>query len=137
MKGGRMLKNLQKCALLGSILTGALLVVGSRPAAAQVNVDFESGPTSPVATYTDQGVTFSASGGGGQLFVSFDPNGTMGLLDNNNPRKEILASLAALGGASSVSVDLGDFDQDADTVFLEVFDAANASLGFTSQLLDA
>ena len=41
------------------------------------------------------------------------------------------------GSTTSYSIDLGDFDGDADTIFLEVFDSANNSLGFVSQLLDA
>ena len=63
-------------------------------------------------------------------------HGLLGIIDWNSPiRKELRADI--IGGTSFVSVDLGDFDTDADTLFLEVFDAANVSLGFTSQLIAA
>lgn len=97
-------------------------------------IDFSAGPAGTVASYTEQGVTFTASGGGGQLLTSGSPNGTPALLDGNTPRKEIRADIA--GGATSVSIDLGDFNADPDTIFLEIFNSANVSLGFASQLID-
>src|SRR5262249_29231922 len=124
-------------AVLASIAAGAMLLTCSRPAISQVNIDFESAPLGPFATYTEQGVTFSAAGGGGQILATIGPNGTKGLIDSNTPRKELVASLAAVGGASFVSVDLGDFDADADTLFLEAFNASNVSVGFTSLFIDA
>ena len=128
---------LHRFAVIPPLLTGVMLFAAARPAVSQILVDFESAPAGPFASYSEQGVTFAAAGGGGAIITAISPNGTKALLDNNSPRKELTASLAALGGASSVSIDLGDFDADADTVFLEIFNAANASLGFTSQLLDA
>jgi hypothetical protein len=98
-------------------------------------IDFSAAPGGPFASYTEQGVTFTASGGGGQIITQNTPNGTPGLLDNNSPRKELRADIA--GGATSVSVDLGDFNADPDTIFLEIFNSANVSLGFASQAIDA
>jgi len=91
--------------------------------AAPTVIDFESFPAGPFAAYTEQGVTFSASGGGGAIITATTPNGTLGLLDNNSPRKELRADIP--GGTTFISVDLGDFDVDSDRLFLEVFDAGD------------
>lgn len=40
------------------------------------------------------------------------------------------------GGASSVSIDLGDYDSDADGLFLNVYDASNNLLGSASLVTD-
>ena len=103
--------------------------------ASAVTVDFNSLSGSLGSTYSTAGITFSTTGSGG-LTVGITPNGTAGLLGGNTqPYQFIRADIA--GDASFVSVDLGDYDQDADTIFLQVFDSANNSLGFSSQLLDA
>jgi hypothetical protein len=98
-------------------------------------IDFESFPAGPFVSHTEQGVTFTASGGGGLITTVLTPNGTLGLLDINSPRKELRADIA--GGTSFVSVDLGDNDADPDLLFLEVFNSSDVSLGFTSMLIDA
>jgi len=117
---------------------GALLAIVSCAYLGFANanlIDFSLAPAGPFASYSEQGVTFTASGGGGQILGTNTPNGTEGLLDNNTPRKELRADIA--GGASSVSIDLGDFNADPDTLFLEIFNAADVSLGFTSLSVDA
>jgi hypothetical protein len=112
----------------------ALLYAGSL-FSTTITFDEAGFPAGPFASTTFAGVTFSAAGGGGAIITSPDPNGTLGLLDMNSPHKELVALIA--GGATFVSVDLGDFDQDADLVFLQAFDAANNSLAFTSLLIPA
>lgn len=98
-------------------------------------IDFSTAPAGPVVSFTIGSVTFSAVGGGGAIISATTPNGTTGILDANIPRKELRADI--VGGATSVSIDLGDFDADADTLFLEIFNSSNVSLGFTSLLIDA
>ncbi|WP_414664728.1 hypothetical protein [Horticoccus sp. 23ND18S-11] len=98
-----------------------------------VTVDFNAVAASIGASYTSGAVTFVPTAGS-DLTTGVGPNGTRGLLGSDGePYYTIRANIA--GGTSSVSVDLGDFDQDADTIFLEIFSAANVSLGYTSQLL--
>lgn len=116
---------------LGTI---AMAFVGLAGGPGQVRADvvitFESAPSGPFASYTESGVTFTASGGGGQIITTTTPNGTLGLLDDNSPRKELRADIA--GGTSFVSVDLGDYDADSDTLFLEVYNSSNTLLGSTT-----
>jgi hypothetical protein len=116
-----------------AVLAPATCMVLAATSSAVV-IDFESFPSSHFASFTQSGVTFSAVGGGGSIFATATPNGTMGLLEDNSPRKELRADIAS--HASSVSVDLGDFDSDPDTAFLEIFNSANTSLGFTSQAIN-
>ncbi len=96
-------------------------------------IDFNSVSLDNVGTYTDQGVTFSAPGG---KFSSktMTPNGTVGLLTErftgSIQRPAFRADIA--GGTDFVSVDLGDFGMDLDTIFLKVFDASDNLLSSTS-----
>lgn len=117
-------------ALVGMVL---LLGMVGQAEAIPIVIDFESGPVGTVNTYTESGVTFTA--GGANLITQTCPNGTLGLRAADSPISLTRADIA--GGALSVSVDLGDFGSDADTLFLEVFNSSNASVGFTSQLLAA
>ncbi len=112
-----------------------LALMSATQAVASITIDFESFPAGPFATYTEQGVTFSASGGGGAITTSLTPNGTLGLLDNNTPRKELRADIGP--GATFVSVDLGDYDADSDRLFLEIFDVGNNLLGYADLVISA
>ena len=114
-----------KKSIMMGVLTLSLMNVTQ--AVASITIDFESFPPGPFAAYTEQGVTFSASGGGGLLMTGTTPNGTLGLVDNNNPKKELRADIP--GGTTFMSVDLGDFDLDSDRLFVEVFDAGDNLLG--------
>jgi hypothetical protein len=98
-------------------------------------IDFESFPVGPFASYTEAGVTFSAFGGGGLITTFTTPNGTLGLLDINSPRLLLRADIA--GGATSVSVDQGDFNGDADLLNLWVYNSSDVLLGTASALIDA
>jgi hypothetical protein len=112
-----------------------LLACMSAVVAAADVITFDPGFGGPVSSVTIGAVTFSAVGGGGQLMTLNDPNGTNGLIDNNSPRKEIRAAIA--GGTTSVSVDLGDFDADADLLVLRIYDPTNTLINSTSLLIDA
>lgn len=112
-----------------------LALISVTQALGSITIDFESFPAGPFATYTEQGVTFSASGGGGSILTGTTPNGTFGLLDNNTPRKELRADISS--GTTFVSVDLGDYDADSDRLFLEVFDTGNNSLGYTDLVISS
>ena len=99
-------------------------------------IDFQDFPTSAFASHTKEGVTFTASGGG-QLEAANCPNSTLallGILSTGPPSlyPEIRADIA--GGATSVSVDLGDnLGGDEDLIFLEAFNSSDVSIGYTSQ----
>jgi len=118
------------------LLFAAVLATTSvLPAATVITFDEAGFTGGEFASTTFNGVTFSASGGGGLVAKQTGPNGTFGLLDDNAPRKELRADF--IGGTNFVSVDLGDFDSDPDLLFLQVFNSANVSLGFASLLIDA
>ena len=105
----------------------ATLLLTSLTASAGI-IDFNS-VGAGLTTYTNQGVTFTPVGGGTFSGVT-GPNGTLGLLGDGSPRQEIRADIS--GGATSVSIDLGDFGSDADTLFLEIFNSSNVLLNSTT-----
>lgn len=114
-------------------------VLCSAPAAGVV-IDFNSAPPGCYSAYTDQGVTFTASDGLGLTSFNFasSPNGTPGVIGCfvTGSFASTIATFASTY-TGSVSVDLGDFNEDAETVFLELYDAANNLLAQASQLLAA
>ena len=77
-----------------SWVEGAELLVSESASAEQVLaedvlvIDFEDFPPGPFESHTSQGVTFSAAGGGGAIITLSGPNGTLGVVDANSPRKE-------------------------------------------------
>lgn len=109
-----------------------VLGVWAGPAAAAVTIDFESLPEDPFSLYEESGVVFTAVDGGLLQRFADTPNGTFSLTALIAPYSELRADIA--GGASFVSVDLGDYAGiDAETVFLEVFGISGNSLGFASE----
>lgn len=100
-------------------------------------IDFNTAPDA-VASYTISGVTFTAEGGGTLYSTTFGPtpNGTRGLIAQGNsafvPTRATFA-----GGATSVSIDLGDFNSDADALFLWLYDAGNVLLASASANIPA
>jgi hypothetical protein len=94
-------------------------------------VDFETATSGP--TIVQPGVTITA--GGEFISVTNTPNGTLGLLAGGSPRNELVATFSAL--TNTVSVDLGDFNGDADTLFLEAFGISDNLLGSVTLLTDS
>lgn len=114
----------------------ALFVVCAGPAEAALTVvTFEDLPAGPFAVYAEGQVSFTAIGGGLLQEVPNTPNGTAGITGVGAGTPEVFPELRAdiAGGARSVSVDLGDFNADTETLFLEVFDSSGASLGSVSE----
>lgn len=99
--------------------------------AAPITINFDALSLVGASSYTESGVTFTAP----NFSTLESPNGTFALLEESVPRNFLRADIS--GGASSVSVDLGDFDADSDTLFLEVFDSSDTSLGRTEFFIDA
>ena len=117
------------CAALA--VSGALF--GAAPAAATTTIDFSGVPTYFFTSYTQSGATVTAVGGGNMSVSSAGPNGTAAIIGEAGPRQELRAAFAA--DQDFVSIDLGDFGYDSDLAFLEIFNASNTSLGFTSLLI--
>ena len=117
-----------------SLLAFGVAVTATVPAAATV-IDFNSPPASGSHSYTVSGVTFTTVTPTGTLQFETAPNGTTGFYGNaeSGVFPELRADfLSALTG--NISVDLGDYGADADTLFLQLFDSSSTSLGFTSLL---
>jgi hypothetical protein len=110
-------------------------LIAFTPVAQATVITFDPpGTDGPVIT--DSGVTFTTDAAA-SLYYSITPNNTYGLLSTDAFFERfyfIRADIAA--GATFVSVDLGDFNQDADLLFLEVYDAADNLLASTSLLID-
>ncbi|MHC5112226.1 MAG: beta strand repeat-containing protein [Planctomycetota bacterium] len=94
-----------------------------------VTVDF-NGQSGSVLSYTEGDVTFTQTDGN-TIFFSNSPNATTAGIPQN-PGDVDTARADIVGGATSVSVDLGDFNADADRLFLEIFDADDNSLGIVT-----
>jgi len=118
--------NVTKKVVRYALLTGLVLAPSSAMA---LVIDFESMPAGELPSYTEQGVTFTAPGGPNVTATVFGntPNGTKGIIDSTGfPWVPTRADI--LGGAIAVSVDIGDFDGDADDLFLQAFSAGNLLL---------
>lgn len=109
-----------------AIAAAAVLVLGAATAGV---IDFESVPVGTYSSVTDQGVTFTFSGGTGTFDVT--PSGSPGwpisgnaLIsyfqnpDSSSPFKATMA-----GGFSSFAIGCGDYNQDDDECHLEAYDA--------------
>ena len=118
-----------------TILAISLALLTTSQAVAGITIDFESFPIMGgfIPNYIEQGVTFSASGGGGGLWAHECPNGTLGLLDMCSPKKELRADISL--GASLVSVDLGDYGAESDRLFLEIFDAEDNLISYSDMVI--
>ena len=111
-----------------AIAAAALFTAGSAQA---YTIDFDSFGSG--TSYSEGGATITA---GGEVFSgNTTPNGTLGILAGGSPRAEFLATFA--GTTGFVSVDLGDYNSDADLLFLEAFDSSSALLGSTTLLIDS
>jgi hypothetical protein len=125
---------MKRLCLIASIC--CVLGAWTLPAAAVVIIDFENLPTEPFDLYEEAGVVFTAVDGSLLQKFADTPNGTFSLTGLTAPYPELRADIE--GGASFVSVDLGDFAGiDAETVFLQVFGAAGNPLGSDSENIPA
>jgi len=116
----------------GVALAGMLLL--SSGTASAVTITFESAPAGTFSSYSEAGVTFTPVGGG-VMDAPISPNGTRALLGEASPRQTLRADIG--GGASYVSSDLGDYDADADTLFLNVYNSANVLIGTAADFIDS
>ena len=98
--------------------------------AAPITINFDALSLGGVSSYTESGVTFTAP----DFSTVLSPNGTFALLEGSDPRNFLRADIS--GGASSVSVDLGDYNADSDLLFLDVYDSSNALLGHTELFIN-
>ena len=115
----------------GSVI---LLCAISSAATADV-ITFETAPLGPSVSFVLGGVTFSTVGLNGAIIRQTTPNGTQGIIDNNSPHLELRADFSSL--QNFVSVDLGDFNSDADLLVLRAFNSSNGLIGFGSIPIDA
>ncbi len=110
----------------------AVMALCASPVMAAITIDFE-GQTGDYPSYTIGDVTFSAVGGGNVSFGDITPNSTVGIINWNSPHQELRADIAC--GATFVAVDIGDYDQDSDLLFLEIYDSSDTLLGYTDLLI--
>ena len=110
-----------------AIVVGLVVVDAARAGAEVITFDGRSGTA---ASYTESGVLFVPLIG--ILNFAVTPNGTVGLLGGATQFPQIRASIE--GGASSVSVDLGDYGGDADLLVLRAYDSFGSLLAATSLL---
>ena len=105
-----------------------------------ITVDFDSA-VGPPDGYTDQGITFTYTGIGTNYFsnngpVLPSPSGSNALTMTGGDNDSFwTADFGVL--ATSVSVDLGDHNADADRIFLSIFDSANNLINTLTQDLAA
>lgn len=94
-------------------------------------------PGGDLASYTEQGVTFTALDGGDVTSDAYGntPNGTKGIIGRNTDPFPALEAVIS-GGATFVSVDIGDFNADADDLFLRAYNAANDLIASDAALID-
>jgi hypothetical protein len=105
-------------------IAGALLMSSSILNAAVIDFNAPLPSSTDPEGYTEQGVTFSSSGGFFRMGGA--PNGTQSIVlsgDGEFMRADLSST------TSFISVDLGDFNADADRLFLSVFDNTDTLLG--------
>ncbi len=110
----------------------ATLILAFVGVASADTIDFNSFVGSPTS-YTVGPVTFTA--GGNPIYGSTSPNGTIGIYAGSDPHYAIRADIA--GGATFVSVDMGDYDADAENIYLSAYNSSNVLLGITMAPLAA
>lgn len=103
--------------------------------AAMTTIDFNSLTSNNVASISIGAVTFTAEGSGSLYTSNYGPtpNGTTGLLALNGGFVPIRATIA--GGTSFVSIDLGDYNADDDSLFLRLYDSNDVLLASASDFI--
>ena len=112
------------CVLGLNSLAGAVITV----------IDFESCPAGSMSSYTESGVTFTPVTAGKQFYATLSPSGSNGIIGTTIAYTEIRADIS--GGTNFVSIDLGDYGQDSDLLFLEIYDACDVLIDSTTLLID-
>jgi hypothetical protein len=102
--------------------------------AAPTTIAFETLPETPFNSYTEGLVTFIGVNNE-PMMRDYGPNLTLGLRSVLSPFQTIRADI--VGGASFVSVDLGDYPRvDSETVFLRGYNASGVQVAFDSEPVD-
>lgn len=116
-------------------LAGLAALAMCSPAAAAITITFDAG-FGATPSYSEQGVTFRTVDGQ-DLWAGMSPNGTNALLSSTDPVTMQLSAIRA--DFSSVvdflSLQLGDFAADADSIFLRVYAEDDTLLGQTEDFL--
>lgn len=115
--------------LISTACAAAALFAAAPAFAAVTTIDF-TGAAGSYTSFSQGGATIT---NGGTFTAEAVPGGSTGILSQGSPRPEYRVDFSSV--SSFVSVDLGDFNADADLAFLEAFSAGNVSLGFTSLAL--
>jgi PEP-CTERM motif len=93
----------------------------------------------PGIVYPD--VTFTYIGADGYFRVSASPgaplSGNTILGPDAHVQGEMYKAIFSIGGVNTVSVDMGDYDSDADPLVLYAYNSSNVLIGSDSALLDA
>ncbi len=99
--------------------------------AAPTTIAFETLPETAFNSYTEGPVTFRGVNNE-PMIRDYSPNQTLGLRSINAPYQEMRADI--VGGASSISVDLGDYrNVDSETVFLKGYNASGGLVASASK----
>lgn len=128
---------MKKFSLLGTVVAVAMTVTAVAANAVTTVIDFNSQTSNNVASLTISGVTFTADGGGVVSTTGFGntPNGTVGIIATSGGFVPTRATIA--GGTTAVSVDIGDYNGDNDSLFLRLYDSSDVLLATDTDFIPA
>lgn len=117
----------------------AALTIGTATAGNAVTIDFNAQTSNDVAALTIGAVTFTAEGGGTLFTTAFGntPNGTVGVVARSAAGALVPTRATIAGGTSSVSIDLGDYNADDDSLFLRLYDINDMLLATATDFIPA
>lgn len=109
-------------------MTASICLVGisAGASAMPVTIDFEVGPVDNAPSYTESGVTFTATAPGTLLRVFDLAQSDRSINAGPSPFVPLRADIA--GGASMVSILVGDGSPDTDDIFLRAFSALDVQI---------